>query len=335
MGGSEHARRRALIVAPPTAIGLAARVAREIGLDLHPLGIERCANRNLVCHEVPAAVRGAEVFVFQRIGEDVHSSLMELLLALRSLAAADPSRLVAVVPYLPYSRSDRPESPGGAVGARLVADLIADAGAQGMIGVDLHSSQIAGFFRVPFLELSARGMLSDAVKRWRLAQPVVISPDLGGAKRADAIATMLGCPLALVRKRRRGEHVEGLELLGAVRGSAAVIVDDEIATGGTIESAATLALQNGATEVNVVATHAVLVESALARLERARLRRVLVTDTLPWPPGARSERLEMVSVAPLIASALVSRASPGALTVPAGALRSADGAREVNDGRTF
>jgi ribose-phosphate pyrophosphokinase len=277
-------------------------LADRLRLPFERVRVERFSNENLLCDVSHLALRGAEVAYVQTSSPPVSEHLIESLFSLDAIRAARPARLTAVLPYFPYARSDKPETAEGAVPARLVAELLERAGAERVVAFDLHSSQLAGFFRIPVLELSARRALVAAVRDWQLADLVVASPDLGGAKRAGEAAMALGAPLVLFRKQRRGREVES-ELLGEVSGRSVVIFDDEIATGSTVIAAARLALQGGARSVRAVATHAVFAGDAPAQLANAGIERVLVSDTIE----ARAEagvKVEVVSVVPELAEAL-------------------------------
>lgn len=296
------------LVSTDAAAVLAGKVAGMLGVPLHRLRTQRFANENLECRAIGLDAEGRDLCLFQVFPSAVSDRLLELLFGLQALAASAPRRLTAVLPYVAYGRSDHPESRGEAVPARLVAELIECAGARRVLAFDLHSPQLAGFFRVPVVELSARATLARAVRAWELADPVVVSPDLGGAKRAARFAAELGCPFALVTKERTRERVESRGLAGDVRGRSAVLFDDEIATGGTLIAAAELLLSRGARGVHAVATHGVFAGDALTRLERAPLERILVTDTVP--DRGSSAKLQIVSVADEIAAALTTIQQP-------------------------
>jgi ribose-phosphate pyrophosphokinase len=290
------------IVATEAAAALAEKVAGMLGTRHHVLRTERFANENLACRPVGLNAEDRDVALLQAFPAAVSDRLLELLFALRSLAAAAPRRLTAVLPYVPYSRSDRPEVRGGPVPARLLAELIECAGAQRLVAFDLHSPQVAGFFRVPVVELSALAFLARAVRAWELPDPLVVSPDLGGAKRAARLAAELSCPLALVTKERSGEGVVVRGLAGDARDRSAILFDDEIATGATLVAAAELLLSRGARSVCAAATHGVFAGDALERLGRSPIERVLVADTVPL--RASFARLEVVSIAPELAAFL-------------------------------
>jgi ribose-phosphate pyrophosphokinase len=290
------------LVATDAAAALAEKVAGALGVACHRVQTQRFENDNLACRAVDIDAEGRDVVFFQTFPSPVSDAVLELLFGLHALAAAAPRRLTAVMPYLAYSRSDRAESPGEPVPARLLADLVECAGAQRIVALDLHSPQLAGFFRAPVAELSARKLLARALRAWGLADPVVVSPDLGGAKRAARLAEELGYPLALVSKERKPGGVAVRSLAGDVRGRAAVLCDDEIATGGTLLAAAELLLARGAHSVHAVATHGVLAGDALERLERSPIERILVSDSVPLRRA--SPRLEVVSVAAELAAFL-------------------------------
>jgi ribose-phosphate pyrophosphokinase len=281
---------------------LAQKVAGMLSTQCHVLRTERFANENLACRALGLDAEARDVALFQAFPSATSDRVLELLFGLQSLAATAPWRLTAVLPYVPYSRSDRPEARGEPVPARLLADLVECAGAQRLVAFDLHSPQLAGFFRAPVVELSALPVLSRTVRAWELVNPVVVSPDLGGAKRAARLAAALGCPLALVAKERTRERVVIRTLAGEVRDRSAILVDDEIATGGTLLAAAELVLARGARIACAVATHGLFAGDALEQLERSPLERILVADTVPL--RSSSPRLEVVSIAAELAAFL-------------------------------
>jgi ribose-phosphate pyrophosphokinase len=292
------------LLAGTSAVALARAVSQRLGVELSAVRVERFANENLRCDVSHVALRGADVAYVQTASAPVSDHLLEALFTLDAIRLAAPARVTAVLPYFPYARSDKQEVPAGPVQARLVAELLEHAGAQRIVAFDLHSSALAGFFRVPVLELSALPTLVAAVRAWQLPDLAVASPDLGGAKRAERAAAALGAPLVLFRKRRQGREVSS-ELLGEVGGRSLVIFDDEIASGATMIAAARLALERGARRVCAAATHAVFAGDALRELAKAGLERVLVSDTLePQPAISPGPKLEVVSVAPQLADAL-------------------------------
>ena len=290
------------LLAGTSAMAFTRALADRLGLPFERVRVERFSNENLLCDVSHLALRGADVAYVQTSSAPVSEHLIETLFSLDAIRAARPARLTAVLPYFPYARSDKPESAGGPVPARLIAELLERVGVERVVAFDLHSAQLAGFFRIPVLELSARETLVAAVRAWQLADLVIASPDLGGAKRAAGAAAALGAPLVVFRKQRRGREVES-ELLGEVSGRSVVIFDDEIATGSTVIAAARLALRGGARSVCAVATHGVFAGDALAQLASAGVERVLVSDTIEVHAGA-GVKVEVVSVVPDLAEAL-------------------------------
>jgi ribose-phosphate pyrophosphokinase len=291
------------LIAGRSAEALTEAIARASGLRAERLRVERFANENLLCDASHLELRDADVAFVQTSAFPVSENLIETLLSLDAIRAARPRRLTAVLPYLPYARSDRAESAEGPIQARLVARLLETAGAERVVAVDLHSPQLAGFYRVPVREVSARRALCDAIRAWRLPDLAIASPDFGGAKRAAAVAAELGAPLLLFRKTRRGARVES-ECTGEVAGRSLVIFDDEIATGSTVLTAAAQARERGARSVCAAATHGVLAGDVLERCARAGIARVLLSDTLPARPAPAGIQLEVVSVAGELAAAL-------------------------------
>lgn len=290
------------VFALPNALAAARRLAAELGTEARAVGVSRFANdqRQVSLPSPPAS--GAEVVLVQTFPDDLHGRLMELLLALDALAKRWPKRLTAVLPYLPYARSDRPVAPGAPVALRLLADLLESAGSDRIVTVALHSPQTVAAFRCPVLDLDPMPLLADACALDR-AEAVVVAPDFGSAKRAESVAYRLGLPLAVMRKRRAEGRKEILDVLGDVAGRRAIFVDDEINTGETLAKAVRAARDAGATGAQALIVHGAFTAEALSLLTDRALDRIVVTDSVerPLPP---CERLETVSLAPVLAEAL-------------------------------
>jgi len=250
-------------------------------------------------------VRDCDVYVLAPTGPPVNDNLVELLLLLDACRRGGAARCTAVVPYLGYARQDRRSHDGQALGLRTVADVIVAAGADRLVVVDPHSSAVEAVFSVPVATLTAVPVLAAAVRAGAPRPGVVVAPDLGAVKLAEHYAALLGLPVAVVRKcRLSGATVAAEELVGAVTGLVALVVDDMISTGGTVEAAVQLLLRRGAApEVTVAATHGVFVGPAAARLGPLPIRRLLVTDSLPRAEP-RLPGVTVVSVADLIADAI-------------------------------
>jgi ribose-phosphate pyrophosphokinase len=293
------------IVATDIAMPLATAVARELGAtELALLQTQLFSNGQIGVHSMPTQ---AHVVLFQAFADDVHLRIFELLLALDFFRAAG-SRVTAVLPYLPYARSDRSQSPGGPVPARMVGSVIEHIGLSRLITVELHMPQVGGFFRCPvtnvsFLPALIRHFNDGAKSGW-----TVVSPDLGGAKRAEELAVALGCPMAVIRKHRNHNVRQGIDVLGEVAGRSVMLIDDEINSGQTLFSAAALLRSRGAGSINAVVAHALFTRDAVAGLSTSGFDRIIVSDSTS--PRAIPEGVEVVSIAQDIASTLQSAYAP-------------------------
>jgi ribose-phosphate pyrophosphokinase len=247
-------------------------------------------------------VRGRDVYVVQPTSAPVGENLLELAMLGDAAVRAGAETVIAVVPYFGYARADRRQGEGEPLAGRLAADLIGAAGFARMVVVDLHAPAIEGFFRMPVEHLDPRPAVIAALRPLVPKDAVVVSPDLGGAKRADAIGRMLGLPVAIVHKQRTsGSAVAALRITGDVEGLAPVIVDDMISTGGTIAAAIGALTEHGARDdVTVVATHGLFAAGALSRLG-ASVKRFVVTDTVPQPSAPS---VIVAGLAPLLADAI-------------------------------
>jgi ribose-phosphate pyrophosphokinase len=249
-------------------------------------------------------VRGDDVYLVESTGPPVSENVVELLLLLDACRRAGAGRLTAVVPYFGYARQDRRARGREPVGARLVCDLLPVAGVERLVAVDLHSNALEGVAGIPLEHLSAVHILADALGPTAGSNAVVVAPDLGAAKLADRYARALGAPVALVHKARlSGAQVEVRGLTGDVRGRRALIVDDMITTGATVEAAIASLVEAGCTPgITVIATHAVLVENAVQRLRTAGVERLVVTDSVAQE--GLPAWVQTVSLAPLLADAI-------------------------------
>ncbi|GBC83141.1 Ribose-phosphate pyrophosphokinase [bacterium HR10] len=251
-------------------------------------------------------VRGADVFVIQSTCPPVDSNLMELLIMLDAFRRASAQRITAVIPYFGYARQDRKDKPRVPISAKLVADLLTTAGASRVLTMDLHAGQIQGFFSIPVDHLFAAPVLVEYFRKKAIPDLVVVSPDAGGVERARAYAKRLNAELAIIDKRRERANVaEVLHIIGEVQGRTALIVDDMIDTAGTLTEVAQALLDGGAREVYACCTHAVFSGPAIERIERAPLKEVVVTNTIPLSPRGREvPKITCLSVAPLLGEAI-------------------------------
>jgi ribose-phosphate pyrophosphokinase len=250
-------------------------------------------------------VRGSDVFAIQSMSAPVDHHLMELLLIVDALRRASAARITAVIPYYAYAKQEKKTAGREPISAKLVANLLTTAGADRILTMDLHSPAIEGFFDIPVDHLRAAPILARHIKRQNLPDLVAVSPDAGGVARAEELRGRTGGSLAIISKRHPGPDVsEALEMVGDVEGKPAVIVDDMISTGGTLALAAELLRERGASPIYAAATHGIFAQEGLELIDRSPLDKVLVTDTLPLPQDGPTEKIEVVSVAPLLAEAI-------------------------------
>jgi ribose-phosphate pyrophosphokinase len=292
--------------------GLAQEVAEHLGIELGHHNLVEFANGE-VRPRFAESIRGNDVFIMQSHygvdGRSINDSIMEQLIMIDAAYRASAKRITAVCPFFGYARQDRKAEGREPITARLVADLFKAAGAKRMVSIDLHSGQIQGFFEGPVDHLTAMPVLENYV-RAHADNPVIVSPDSGRIKVAERMAQHLtdkGADLAFIYKRRpkgTANVAEAKEVIGEVAGRLCILTDDMIDSGGTICAAADVLLDRGATEVWAMASHGVLSGPAVDRLKNSRIERVVLTNTLPLPPEKQIDKIEVLSIAPLIADAL-------------------------------
>jgi ribose-phosphate pyrophosphokinase len=284
---------------------LATAVAAYLGVPLGKADVFSFSNENIFV-KLNESVRSNDVFIIQPTSSPVNRSIMELLIMIDAVKRASAARVTAVLPYYAYGRTDKKDQPRVPITARLIADLLTAAGAQRILTVDLHAGQIQGFFNLPVDELTAVYLLARHFRDKQIPNPVVVSTDIGNAKRARNFAEMIGAPLASVEKRRNGndDRAEVLNIIGSVAGRAAVLVDDEVDTGGSITLAAEAVMAHGATGVYASCVHPVLSGPAIERLRDSPIIELVVTDTIPIPPEKRLDKITVLSIAPLIGEAI-------------------------------
>jgi ribose-phosphate pyrophosphokinase len=249
-------------------------------------------------------MRGCDTFVIQPTCTPVNDSLMELLIIIDCLVRASAARITAVIPYFGYARQDRKAEGRVPITAKLVANMIAKAGVDRVLTIDLHAAQIQGFFDIPVDELWAAPVFVDHFIQNPIENLAVVSPDVGGIKLARAYSKRLGGELSIVDKRRiSGEKTNAYHLIGDVAGRNVLITDDMIATGGSIADAARIVKEKGANDVYICATHAVLTPGAVEKLEACPAKEILVTDTIPRRDT--SPKVRSLSVAPLLGEGIV------------------------------
>ncbi|MBD1905284.1 ribose-phosphate pyrophosphokinase [Funiculus sociatus GB2-A5] len=282
-------------------VPLSQEVARYLGMDLGPMVRKRFADGELYI-QIQESIRGCDVYLIQPTCQPVNDHLMELLIMVDACRRASARQITAVIPYYGYARADRKTAGRESITAKLVANLITEAGASRILAMDLHSAQIQGYFDIPFDHVYGSPVLIDYLANKQLSDLVVVSPDVGGVARARAFAKKLNdAPLAIIDKRRQAHNVaEVMNLIGDVEGKTAVLVDDMIDTGGTISEGARLLRQEGARQVYACATHAVFSPPAIDRLSSGVFEEVIVTNTIPVPERDRFQQLTVLSVANVI-----------------------------------
>lgn len=260
--------------------------------------------------QVGETVRGAECFVIQPTCPPADSNLMELLVMIDAFKRASASMIAAVVPYYGYARQDRKNKPRDPICAKLVANLIEAAGADRVLTMDLHAGQIQGFFDIPVDNLKAMPILADYFLKKNLEDVVIVAPDVGGVARARELSERMQAPLAILDKRRPAPNEAVVHhVIGDVEGKTAIMIDDLIDTGGTIARGAKALIENGAVKVYAGCTHAVFSHPAVERLVEAPIEEVVVTNTIPFGPEDRPEKIKVLSVAPLFGEAIKSIAA--------------------------
>ncbi len=251
-------------------------------------------------------IRERDVFLVQSFSAPVNDHIMELLVMIDAAKRASAGRITAVIPHYSYGRSDKKDQPRVPITARLVANLLTVAGAERVLTVDLHAGQIQGFFNIPVDELTAIQMLAGHFKESGTIVEVASATDAGDVKRTRDTGRFLNIPISIVEKHRLGnkDRVEALSLIGDVKGKPALIVDDEIGTGGTVVATAEALKQHGATDIYCAVTHPVLAGNASTILEESVVREIVVTDTMPVPNEKRTAKITVLSMASMLGEAI-------------------------------
>jgi ribose-phosphate pyrophosphokinase len=284
---------------------LSEAICSYLQIDLGMLHLSNFSDGEIRC-QIRENVRGADVFVVQPTGAPCNESLVELLIMLDAFRRASPSRVCVVIPYLGYARQDRKDAPRVPITSKLVANLINTAGADRVLALDLHASQIQGFFDIPVDHLYAAPILIEAIRNQDLPNLMLISPDAGGVERARAFAKRLKVDLAIMDKRRpEANKAEIMNVIGNVEGYDCVIVDDIIDTAGTLVNTAQALKDRGARSVYAAGVHPVLSGPAIERINASEIEKVMVTDTLCLSvEAAACPKIEQLSLAVLLGEAI-------------------------------
>ncbi|WP_461334388.1 ribose-phosphate pyrophosphokinase [Bradyrhizobium embrapense] len=294
------------LVAGNSNPALAQDIAKGLGIELTKAVVRRFADMEIFV-EIQENVRGSDMFILQSTSFPANDNLMELLIITDALRRSSARRITAVVPYFGYARQDRRSGSRTPISAKLVANLIAHAGVDRVMTLDLHAGQIQGFFDIPTDNLFAAPlMVRDIREKFDLAKVMVVSPDVGGVARARGLAKRINTPLAIVDKRReRPGESEVMNVIGDVAGYNCILVDDIVDSGGTLVNAADALIAHGAKEVSAYITHGVLSGGAAARIASSRLKELVITDSiLPTEAVNKAPNIRQISIAGLIAEAI-------------------------------
>jgi ribose-phosphate pyrophosphokinase len=290
---------------------LAQAVASYLELPLTDCTVKRFADKEVYV-EVHENVRGEDVFILQSTSYPANDNLMELLIIADALRRSSARRITAVVPYFGYARQDRKSAPRTPISAKLVSNLITEAGANRVLTLDLHAAQIQGFFDIPTDNLTAAPvMVRDIKDHYDVKNVMIVSPDVGGVVRARNVASRIGANLAIVDKRRpRAGVSEVMNIIGDVSGQTCILIDDIVDSGGTLVNAAEALLKAGAKEVSAYITHGVLSEGAAERVAASKLKELVVTDSILETDATKAAaNIRRMSIAPLIGEAIARTAS--------------------------
>ncbi|MGO4941113.1 ribose-phosphate diphosphokinase [Ruoffia tabacinasalis] len=285
---------------------LAEKIADEVGVELGDINISQFADGEIKVN-IDESIRGDHVYLVQSTSYPVNDHLMELLIAIDALRRASAKTINVVIPYYGYARQDRKAQPREPITAKLVANMLVQAGVDRLVTLDLHAAQIQGFFDIPMDHLLGAPLLANYFIDNHLDgdDVVVVSPDHGGVTRARKLAEFLKSPIAIIDKRRPKANVaEIMNIVGEVKGKTCVIIDDMIDTAGTITLAADALMEKGAKDIYVCCTHPVLSGPAISRLEASPIKKVIITDSISLPEDKKLDKIETVTVSQLVGEAI-------------------------------
>ena len=280
---------------------LAEKIALHLSTPLVSVDIKRFSDHEMFI-EILESVRGHDVFIIQSTSDPVNDSLMELLIIIDALKRSSASRITAVMPYFGYSRQDRKSASRTSISAKLVANLLTTAGASRVLTVDLHAGQIQGFFDIPCDDIMVYKLFAGDIKTRNFRNPVIVSPDVGGVKRARQLAELLGLNLCIIDKRRpEAGKTEVMNVIGEVQGATCILLDDIVDSGGTLIHAASALKEKGASKVFAYATHGVLSGNALSKIEISELEDITISDSIA---AKISQKIRTLTLSPLLAQTI-------------------------------
>lgn len=283
---------------------LARKITEYLSIPLGKMKIKSFSDRETYV-KINESVRGKDIFLLQPTSPPANENLMELLIMIDAAQRASADRITAVIPYYGYARQDKKDQPRVPITSKLVANLITTAGADRVLAMDLHVGQIQGFFDIKVDHLFAVSIIIDYFKKRNLKNLAILSPDVGGLRRARAYAKRLKVPLTLVDKRRPADNkAEVINIVGKIKGKQVLIVDDIVDTGGTLLAAVDSLIEKGATAVYASCTHAVLSGKAYEKINASPLKEMVITDTIPLDSKKTGGKMKVLSVAPLLGEAI-------------------------------
>ncbi len=293
------------VLAGTSNLKLCKNIARQLRLKLVNSNIRRFADGEVYV-EINENIRGNSIFVVQSTSNPANDNLMELLICIDALRRSSAKNITAVIPYFGYARQDRKVVPRTAISAKLVSNLITNSGANRILSVDLHAGQIQGFFDIPVDNLFTTPIFARHIKKSKLNNIICVAPDVGGVERTRALSRRINSNIAIIDKRRPAPgKSEVMNLVGNVKGKNCIIVDDIIDSGGTIVNAAKALKDKGAKDVYVYITHAVLSGSAVGKIEKSHIKKLITTDTIDNSKKiANNKKIEIISLAPMISEAM-------------------------------
>lgn len=292
------------IISGNSNINLAKSICRHLGVPMDRVNVGRFPGGEIRV-QIDENVRGKDVFIIQSICTPPNDHLMELLILIDAAKRASAERITAVLPYYGYARQDRKDRPRVPISAKLIANLLVTAGANRILTMDLHSGQIQGFFDIPVDHLYSVNVIRPYFMKKKLKNLTVVSPDVGGIKMARAYAKLLGCPLAIVDKRRESDSKTSvMNIIGEVKNRTVVLVDDLVSTASSLVEAVSALKNAGALDVYAGIVHPVLADPALERIKKSGLKELVVTDTIPIPASRKIAKIKVLSVAGLLGEAI-------------------------------
>ncbi len=293
-----------MVFAGNTCRTLAKDICEELGVGQGKIKVDKfCDGETRI--KIDQNVRGKDVFLVQSTSHPANENLMELLIMIDAVKRASARRITAVLPYYGYARQDRKDQPRVPITAKLVANLFTRAGATRILTLDLHAGQLQGFFDIPLDHLYAISIFEEYFKREKLKDVVIVSPDVGGIKMARAYAKRFNADLAIVDKRRINDRdAEVMHIMGDVKGQNVIMVDDIVATAGSLAEAARALKKHGAKDIYAAITHAVLCGPAIERIKKSEIKKLVVTDTITVDKTKQLDKIVQLSVAPLLSEAI-------------------------------